>query len=262
MSSRRVLILLAAVVLAAIAGVAAYSYLTSAQDRANKNAALVQVFVVKKDIPKALPGDQAISGGYVKQDKIQAKFRPSTALNNEDAIRGKVALTQLAANTVLVDGQFVEPRVAQLTNSERIPKHRVAITVQLDQVHGVAGLLVPGDKVDLMIEYKAGAGAAAGALGGGSNNIRLLYQNVDILFIGSVAAPQPGETTAAANPGSNLITFDVPADAAQKIALAQEKGAMYATLVPPDNQAIGVPPTAEADVITSSDLTPYDHETK
>jgi pilus assembly protein CpaB len=252
-------------VLAAIAGVAAYSYLTSAQDRANKNAALVQVFVVKKDIPKALPGDQAISGGYIKQDKIQAKFRPSTALNNEQAIRGKVSLTQLAANTVLVDGQFVEPRVAQLTNSERIPKHRVAITVQLDQVHGVAGLLVPGDKVDLMIEYKAatgGAAAAANTLGGSSGNIRLLYQNVDILFIGQAAAPQPGETTAAANPGSNLITFDVPADAAQKIGLAQEKGAIYATLVPPDNQAIGVPPTAEPDVITSSDLTPYDHETK
>jgi len=258
-SSRRVLILLAAVVLAAIAGVAAYSYLTSAQDRANKNAALVQVFVVKKDIPKALPGDQAISGGYIKQDKIQAKFRPSTALNNEQAIRGKVALTQLAANTVLVDGQFVEPRVAQLTNSERIPKHRVAVTVQLDQVRGVAGLLVPGDKVNLMLEYKPGTGAGA-ALGGGSN-IRLLYQNVDILFIGSVAAPQPGETTAATNPGSNLITFDVPADAAQKIALAQEAGAIYATLVPPDNQAIAVPPAATSDVVNSTDLTPYDHET-
>jgi pilus assembly protein CpaB len=255
-SSRRVLILLAAVVLAAIAGVAAYSYLTSAQDRANKNAALVQVFVVKKDIPKALPGDQAISGGYIKQDKIQAKFRPATALNNEDAIRGKVSLTQLAANTVLVDGQFVEPRVAQLTNSERIPKNRVAITVSLDQIHGVAGLLVPGDKVDLLIQYKQGS------LGGGGGNIKLLYQNVDILFIGQAAAPQPGETTAATNPGSNLITFDVPADAAQKIALAQESGAMYATLVPPDNTAIAVPPTAIPDVINNADLTPYDHETK
>lgn len=259
MSSRRVLILLAAVVLAAIAGVAAYSYLTSAQDRANKNAALVQVFVVKKDIPKALGGEQAISGGYIKSDKIQAKFRPATALNNVDAIRGKVALTQLAANTVLVDGQFVEPRIAVLTNSERIPKGRVAVTVSLDGIHGVAGLLVPGDKINLMLEYKAGAGG--GTLGNGGN-IKLLYQNVDILFIGQAAAPQPGETTAATNPGSNLITFDVPADAAEKIALAQEGGAMYATLVPPDNTAIAVPPAAIPDVVNNADLTPYDHESK
>jgi hypothetical protein len=37
---------------------------------------------------------------------------------------------------------------------------------------------------------------------------------------------------------------------------------MYATLVPPDNQAIGVPPAAASDVVGSTDLTPYDHETK
>jgi len=261
-SSRRVLILLAAVVIAAIAGVSAYSYLTSAQDRANKNAALVQVFMVKKDIPKSLPGEQALAQGYIKQDKIQAKFRPATALNNSDVIRGKVALTKLAANTVLVDGQFVEPRVAQLTNSERIPKGRVAVTVQLDQIHGVAGLLVPGDKVDMLIEYKDKTLGGGGAGGTSGISTRMLYQNVDILFIGQAAAPQPGETAAATNPGSSLITFDVPPDAAEKIALAQDKGAIYLTLVPPDNHALGVPTFSEPDVIASSDLTPYDHEAK
>jgi len=47
-SSRRTVIVIVAVVIAALAGVATYSYLSTVQDRANKHAKLVKVFVVKK----------------------------------------------------------------------------------------------------------------------------------------------------------------------------------------------------------------------
>ena len=80
MAARRTVILIAAVVVAAIAAVAVYSYLTTVQDRANKDAKLVKVFVVKKDIAKGLPGEQALDQGYIKPDKINVKFRATTAL--------------------------------------------------------------------------------------------------------------------------------------------------------------------------------------
>jgi pilus assembly protein CpaB len=257
-ASRRVLILVAAVVIAAVAGFGAFNYLSTVQDRANKNAVLVKVYVVSKDIPKALGGDQALSGSYIKADKIQAKFRPTTAITNLDTIRGMVALTDLSANQVLVTGQFVEPRVAQLTNSQRIPKNRVAVTITIDQVRGVAGLLVPGDKVDLMV------------INPQDQKYTLLYQNAEILFIGSQAAPQPGETQAATNPGSNLITFSVPPQAAAKIAMvaSQQTYQLYMTLVPPDNAPSNVPPVGPSDLfqpdspVTPCTLncTPYDKE--
>jgi len=260
-ASRRVLILVAAVVIAAVAGLGAFNYLSTVQDRANKDAVLVKVYVVKKDIPKALDGSQAIAGDYIKADQIQAKFRPATAVSNLDTIRGKVALTTLSANQVLVDGQFVEPRVAQLTNSQRIAKNRVGVTISVDQLHGVAGLLVPGDKVDLMV------------IDPNSQKYTLLYQNAEILFIGTQAAPQPGETQAAtttAGAGSNLITFDVPPEAAAKIAFVQahQDYQLYLTLVPPDNVAANVPPVGAQDLFTPDapvtpcqiNCTPYDKE--
>src|SRR3989440_4854422 len=244
------MILVASVAIAAVAGMATLSYLSGVQRRANKGAVLVKVFVVKKDIKKAMPGDEALGGDFIKEDMIQAKFRPASALTSPDSIKGKVALTDLAANQVLVDGQFVEPRVAQLTNAQRIPKGHVAVTISIDPVHGVAGLLVPGDKVDMMVKQ--------------GDVMHYLYQNVNVLFIGTEAAPQPGETAAPTNPGSSLITFDVPADAAARITLASQKadGGIYLALVPPDNSATQIAPIDAGRNLFPAEVTPYDHETK
>lgn len=245
MGSRRTIIVVAAVVLAALAGVATYSYLSTVQDRANKGARLVKVFVVKKDIARGVSGNDAIEQGLIKEAEINEKFRPATALTSLDPIKGKVAITNLAANLVLVDGLFVDPRVEQITFAKQIPPGQVAITVSVDQVHGVAGLLVPGDQVGIIVTDPRDASK------------RFLFQNVKILAIGGATAPQPGETTQVTNPGSGLITFSVPALAAEKIALAAESGGLYLVLVPPDNQPQPVPPV-NIDNLFQGGLTPYE----
>ena len=242
MGSRRTVIVAVAVVLAALAGLATYGYLQNVEKRAFDNAELVEVFVVSRDIPKGLPGDQAITD-FVKADKVPRKNRPTTALTTLEAIKGKVALTNLSVNMTLVEGLFVDPRIAQVTFSQRIPAGNVAITVSVDQVRGVAGLLVPGDRVNII------------ASDGSSQ--RLLYQNVEVIAIGTTAAPQPGETAPVANPGSNLITFAVPPAAAQRIAFAaQSGGGLYLTLVPPDNQPVEPPAPVNNGNVFSGGRTP------
>jgi pilus assembly protein CpaB len=250
-AARRTVILIAAVVVAAIAAVAVYSYLTTVQDRANKDAKLVKVFVVKKDITKGLPGEQALDEAYVKPDEINVKYRPATALTDPNVIRGKVALTNLAANQVVVDGQFVDPRVATVSSAQRIETGKVAITIQVDQVRGVANLIQPGDKVNMLVTHNGGE--------------VYLYQNVPVLFVGSQAAPQPGETTATTTPGapvqgSGLITVAVPPDAAQRIAFVAGSGdaanSIYLTLVPPDNIPVPLPPVDGNNLIQDNRLTP------
>ena len=252
MAARRTVILIAAVVVAAIAAVAVYSYLTTVQDRANKDAKLVKVFVVKKDITKGLPGEQALDQGFIKPDQINVKFRAATALTDPNVIRGKVALTNLAANQVVVDGQFVDPRVATVSSAQRIPTGNVAITIQVDQVRGVANLIQPGDKVNMLVSVHEGTE-------------EYLFQNVSVLFVGSQAAPQPGETTATTTPGtvaqgSGLITVAVPPDAAQRIAFVAGAGdgggSIYLSLVPPDNIPQALPPVSIDNVIPGDKLTP------
>jgi pilus assembly protein CpaB len=236
-------ILVVAVVVAAVAAFATYAWLNGVQDRAYKDAKLVRVYKVTKDIEKGVAGDQALESESIRADEAPEEFRPATALTNINVVRGKVALTKLSAGQIVVDGMFVEPRVAQVTAAQRIPAGQVAVTVSADSVAGVAGLLVPGDKVDIIVTN----GAAQ----------QMLFQNVNILFIGTTAAPQAGETQAVAPATSNLITFAVPPLAAEKIILASKAGGLYFALVPPDNQPVPVPPVNPGNLFTGG-LTPYE----
>lgn len=251
MAQRRGILLIVALIVASLAAVATWMYLGGVQQRAYGNAALVKVLVVKNDVMKGLPAEQALEQGLIGPADMPQKFRPATALTDVNAIRGKMALTNLAAGSVLVEGQFVEPRVAMSSFAQRIPAGQVAVTIQVDPVRGVANLISPGDKVNIL--SRAGDG------------IHLLYQNVDVLAVGSSPAPQPGDTTVTTQPSapttsnsSGLITFSVPPAAAQKIALAAavSEGGLQLSLVPPDNPPVPVP------VVTPGNLfqggpTPY-----
>jgi pilus assembly protein CpaB len=218
------MIVIGAVLVAAVAAFANYAYLSSVQDRAYEDAERLRVFVVAKNIAKGLPGEQAFQEEFIKADEIPREFRPATAITAVASIRAKVAVTNLSAGQVVVDGMFVNPIDAQITFSQRIPAGHVAVTVQVDQVRGVAGLLVPGDEVNILAKDPT------------QGNIeRVLFQNVLIIAIGANAAPQPGDATAAVNPGSGLITFAVIPEAASKIVLATAND-VYLTLVPKDNQ--------------------------
>ena len=106
--------------------------------------------------------------------------------------------------------------------------NEVAITISVDQVRGVAGLLVPGDFVNLL-RHRAGDGDAEGddgasrrrtpATPSSAQPARYLYQKVQILAVGQTRTLEPGETAATNADGtptaptnSGLITFVVPAD--------------------------------------------------
>jgi pilus assembly protein CpaB len=243
-SPRRTVILVAAVLVAALAAFTTYAWLNGVQDRAYKDATLVRVYKVSKDIEKGATGEQALQSESIRADKAPKEFRPATALTDINVIRGKVALTKLSAGQIVVDGMFVEPRIAQVTAAQRVPAGQVAVTISVDQVQGVAGLLVPGDKVDIMVSKP--------------DSTQMLFQNVDILFIGQTAAPQAGDTQAVQSTASNLITFAVPPIAAQKIILATktEGASVHLALVPPDNQPVPVPLTNNGSLFQGG-LTPY-----
>lgn len=247
MGTRRTLIIVIAVVVGAIAALATYLYVSSAQDRAYHHAKLVQVFKVNKAIPKGTTGDDAIKNELIKTGKIPQEFRPGTAITSTASIKGKVALTALSPGEIIVDGQFVDPRTAQVTASQRLPAGQVSVTVSVDSVNGVGGNLFPGDKVNLLVTDKNDP----------TNPVKVLYQNVNILFIGQVAAPQPGETQAVTTPGTGVITFAVPPDAASRIVFAsQQLGGLYLSLVPPDNKPVQVPPVNKGNAFVPQ-LTPY-----
>ena len=254
MGNRRVLILVIAVALAGLTAFLTFHYANSADERAFKDAQLVSVFLVKKDIPKGFPGEKALDEGYIARDSIPRKFFPAKGITNAQSLRGQVALAPLSAGVPVVEGSFVEPRLAQESFAQRLDKGMQAVTLAVSDVQGVARLVVPGDHVNLMLTTdKQGAPAA----GGGDKETQFVLQNVKVLAVGSSTALQPGEAAVQAQNlqagqaktvDSGLMTFSVPGVDAERVVQASEVGSIHLTLVPPDYTPAPVPPVNDGNL--------------
>lgn len=232
--SPRTMIVGLALVLAAGAAGTSWAYLNSVQTRAYHGAKLTSVYVVSGPVPQGTTG--AALAHLIKKGEIPTQYRPADAITDLATIQGEQTLTNLTTGEVLSSGLFATPSHTTATGpAAAIPTGDVAITVSVDPVHGVAGLIEAGDQVDVLVSIN-------------TNTERFLYQNVPVLAVGSQLASTATDSTVdppsttAATPTSSLITFAVPPAAAERIALAESDGAgvtgsLYLALVAPGEHA-------------------------
>lgn len=249
MGNRRMLILVVAVALAGLTAFLTFNYANSADERAFEGAELVSAFLVKKDIPKGFPGERALDEGYIARESMPRKFFPARAITNAQSLRGQVALAPLSVGVPVVEGSFVEPRLAQESFAQRLGKDMQAVTLAVSDVQGVARLVVPGDRVNLMLTTDGAAGGPAGA--GAEKQTQFVLQNVEVLAVGNTTTLQPGETAVQAQDlqagqaktvDSGLMTFAVPGLDAERVVHASQIGSIHLTLVPPDYQPAPIAP--------------------
>lgn len=288
MTSRKPLVLIAAAVVAIVAVVVLYMYVNGQKDRAFQDAEMVEVWVVHEPVEKGTYGQN--TQGQIVKDQIPRKFYPSNAIKDTDQIAAKVAIADLAVNTIVVEGMFADPSTQQVTLSTQLKPIRdtdqVAITISVSQVQGVAGLIVPGDFVNIMVTNLAsqplGAGGDEGGAGGAGGGMCgdtpipegadasdylfcqqavVLMQKVEVLAVGTNAVPTPGASTETTPPPSNtgMLTFIVPMESAQMIA-SVPPGYFYLALVAKDYQPTVTERIAPDAPLPSEDperLTPY-----
>ncbi len=253
MSSRRTIILIGAIVVGALAAFATLRYVSGVEDKANENAKQVPILVATDTIPEGMSVAEASSLGLIAQAEIPQSNVPVDAVDSTDQLGNKIAVVDISARTPITNSLWITQDQAYVTNSERVPEGMVAISVSVDQVRGVAGLIVPGDRVNLMVTGQANtddeAAAAAGAGGAASGVLTrpayTVYQGVEVLFVGqnaAVSTSQQGAEGAEGDEatsgqlvqgGSNLLTLAVPQEAAEIVA-SVDSASIYLTLVPPD----------------------------
>lgn len=256
------MILIAAIVIGALAAYAVVVYVGGVEDRANDNAERVPVLRVAGEIPRGTRGQEAIDAGLIETAEIAEEFVPPTAIRptEQDVILRKAAVSDLAEGQVLVENMFVDPVNSQITAARRLTAGNVAVTISVDEVRGVAGLIVPGDLVNIMViqendcEGQTAEGEAApapedpaGQAAVLCSTARYLFQAASVLFVDNNPVLQPGEA-ATTNPdgtpvalNAGLITLQVPPVAAQYIASAPP-GSFYLTLLPEQYTPGALPP--------------------
>ncbi|MBX3283981.1 MAG: Flp pilus assembly protein CpaB [Actinobacteria bacterium] len=275
MSQRRTLILVAAIAIGALASFLVWNYVNGVQDEAFDNAEQVPVYLVKQNVARGTSGIEAQA--YIAKENIPRKFKPGNAIASIEDISGKVAVNDLVPNQVVVSDMFVDASdpAARASFSERLTKIRnedqVAISLSVDQVRGVAGLVRPGDFVNILLANQASTGDDTNANPAAAQQVdfkaRYLYQKAQVLAVGQDALPQAGaaapagtdtETTAPTE-NAGLITLIVPAKAAQYVA-SVDPTSIYLVLVARDYKPVPQAPIELSDLLPAEDagqLTPY-----
>jgi len=102
--------------------------------------------------------------------------------------------------------------------STRVDKDMRAISIHIDDVSGVAGFILPGDHVDILLTRH---------LGNGEQNLAtdLILQDIQVLGIDQLADQSADKPIVA-----RTATVKVTPDQAQKLVLAQQAGTLSLTL--------------------------------
>jgi pilus assembly protein CpaB len=102
------------------------------------------IFVAKRDIPARA----ALTDAYVTELKRPGKDVDPDAIASRKDLAGKYSLITIPAGTVLTASKVGAAGAAALP--ARLPVGMRAVSISIDRVKGVAGLIQPGDRVDVI----------------------------------------------------------------------------------------------------------------
>lgn len=173
-----------------------------------------------------LPAGTRIDTAHLAVRSYPASLVPSDSLQGDDwhRLEGRILQSALAAGDMVLPVHVRVPDTAAF--STRLLNGRRAITMPVDAINSVSGLLQPGDLIDLYVsfEYRRRRLTAP------------LLQGVLVLATGtSTEAVMQG--TMAPGTGYSSVTLDVAPEDAVKLVAAREGGRITAVLRPPRDDA-------------------------
>jgi pilus assembly protein CpaB len=197
--------LIVAVVLALGTGWLTLTYLSNLQRRSDANSAPVQVIVAAQDIPARVTITPAMLAHI---SRPASAIDPGTVTDPKLAV-GALSLITIPAGTSISQAMIGHPSDVGLP--VRMQAGMRAVSVQIDKVKGVSGLIEPGDRVDVIADPPRSAAAPPPA--------STILRGVRVLAIGdslenSSATPSPQEQN------STTVTLEVTPKQADLLVMA------------------------------------------
>jgi pilus assembly protein CpaB len=146
----------------------------------------------------------------------------------------RVVLSSFEPNEPLLASKITGPG-QRATLSAMLAEGMKAVTIRVNDVDGVAGFVLPGDHVDVLMTRQPEKGQGA---------TDIVLQNVRVVAIDQIADRSADKPTVA-----KAVTIEVDATAAQKVALASNIGSLSLAL-----RRAGESKVADARRVTASDL--------
>jgi pilus assembly protein CpaB len=218
--NRSWIVLGAALGIGLLAALVAYSYLSSqmAAIEARAKGETVPVIVAKHDLPKGA----RLSAQNVAVRAVPKDFAHSVAVfpAHFDRLEGQALAYPVKGGETILWGLMESKKVP--TFSARVEPGRRAMTVPVDEINSISGMLEPGDMIDLIVTVDQKSGDQV------AKKITFpLLQSVQVLATGqrSVDDPKSGERRS-----YSTVTLDTTPEQAQNLIVAREAGKITALL--------------------------------
>ena len=203
-----------------------------AKQQHNKSEELLgfQVEVVKSTVPIA--ANTPLTPELIKTELVPEKFLPPNPIRKEnmDIYIGQQLAVPVAAGAMVLTSDFVIEKVSR-DLSGKVPAGERAMSIPVDAISGVSGLLTPGDRVDILGTFPVSDKSELVPGSNGQDSVGFvtmtLLQNVTLLAVGqqlsNVGQAQSKQTY-------NSLTMSVTIEEAELLTIAQTRGKLMMLL--------------------------------
>jgi pilus assembly protein CpaB len=245
--TRRTIILLIAVLLAALGALMVWLYVRNVQAGVAAEEKPTPVLVAQTPIAAGTTGAAAQEAAAFTTIEVPAYAVAEGALNSPESILNQVALVPIATGEQILSSKFGTPGQQE---SFTIPEGKLAASVALGDPQRVAGFIKPASDVAVFVTLTAEADGLEGQL-----QTRVVLPRIEVLAVGQstvqsiTTTNQGGEEQTEQIPAA-ILTLALSQEEAQKIIFAQSEGQLYLGLLNDQSVTEVGPPTTLRNLFT------------
>lgn len=224
---RRLVIALAALLIAAVGGVFTFLYATGADARAMARLEPVEVLVVTELIPEGTPVE-AIAESLTVSEVPAAAAVPG-GVTDLESVAGLLAAADLQPGEQLLAARFIAPEA--VPESIDIPSNMHRLSLQLETRRVIGGDLQPGDTVGIFLSGTVTTGTSTESTSG--DQTRLILNKVLVTAVAGasgVVTDENGDEVEQGPEESIMVTFALSAADAEQLVFGAEFGQIWLSL--------------------------------
>jgi uncharacterized protein len=213
-----ILTLVIAILLGGVAALLADNWLVSRTQVATTTTTIV---IAARPLPFGTP----LTKDSVQEIPWAASVVPVGSFTSKEALfkdGRRIALATIQENEPILTAEITGPG-ERASLSALLDKDKRAITIRVDDVRGVAGFILPNDRVDVILIRSVSDAISVSdtAEGGRRDYSDLLLQDVKVIAIDQIAAQQKDNPVVA-----KAVTLEVTPYQAQKVSLGTDVGSL------------------------------------
>ena len=162
----------------------------------------------------AIPFGTKVEERHLKIIEMPKSSVPPGSFALKEDVANKVTTQQIVAGEILMQARFVEQGDGS-TLAAMVDKNMRAVTVRVDDVIGVAGFLLPGNRVDVVAARKENRRAVTDTI----------LRNIEVLAVDQTASANDSDPVIV-----RAVTLEVTPEQAETLVKGREEGSIQLTL--------------------------------